>query len=170
MTFLPELLKFDFTQSLPKDKSVAYLEPSQIRLFSRAPRLYNKMCPSVDRLVGRSSGRSVGRSVRLSSMSRDKTASGYCRVYELVSIEVIKQDDRKDIDILMDDGFFLRFQIYKRLSHPKRYYWVAAHKTRFQPLPKSSSPAYKSGKMVYGVFDTTNCKDTAVAEAGENLV
>ena len=49
---------------------------SVLTTFSHEPRLYERVCPSICW--------SVGQSVTLSSVCRDKTASGYCHIYKLV--------------------------------------------------------------------------------------
>ena len=54
------------------------------KVFSREPRLYKRVCPSVGPSVRRSVGRSVGPSVMLLSAGRDEPANDLLRVYELV--------------------------------------------------------------------------------------
>ena len=54
-------------------------------IFSREPRLYKRVCPSVGPLVRWSIGPSVGPSVMLLSAGRDEPANNLFCVYELVS-------------------------------------------------------------------------------------
>ena len=57
------------------EKSISILNP-----ISQEPQLYKRVCPSVSWLDGHS--------ITLLSAGRDKTGSGYCRVRELVSLEM----------------------------------------------------------------------------------
>ena len=54
------------------------------KVFSREPRLYKRVCPSVRRSVGRSVRRSVGN--HFFRRAETKTANDFFRVYELVFI------------------------------------------------------------------------------------
>ena len=68
--------------------SVHSPEHEDVSLFSREPRLYKRVCPSVGPSVGPLVRRSVGPSVgnAFVSAGRDEPANDLFRVYELVII------------------------------------------------------------------------------------